>query len=354
MRAHRLFVIVLAAAGSGCLAIDAFDDVTRPAGSGAGGATSGTQSTAASLSTSSGPSCGNGVKDGTDECDGTDFGGATCATILAHPDAGGPLGCLSDCTINFEACMFCGDGACNNNEGCGEGAQKCEADCGVCPGCNNGQLDAGEQCDGALLGAGTCASATGHPESNGNLKCNGSCGFDTSECQFCGDGVKNNGEQCDGGDLGGATCASLTGHPEANGGVSCSGCTYQTACVFCGDGGCNNGEQCGTCGDCQFGPTCYARCCDYSLHPLACPDAGGCANWGKAVCGGVASSVSHNGQYVVAGTGCKVKCNNFSTWHNVGAAEGFSVPTCGASDASSYCSTHGGFDGVSVKSNLCP
>lgn len=347
-------VLSLGISGAGCMAIDDFADVHGSKGTGVGGASSVT-STGTSSTTGAGPSCGNGVKDAAEACDGTDFGGATCASATGHADAGGVLACDASCVVDVTACAFCGDGTCNNNEGCGEGAQNCEADCGVCAGCNNGQIDAGEQCDGANLNGATCASATGHGDAQGNLACNGSCGFDTSGCTFCGDGVKNNAEACDGGDLGGATCASLTGHGEANGTVSCAGCQYQTSCVFCGDGGCNNGEQCGTCGDCQNGPACYARCCDYSLQSLACSDAGGCVNWGKAVCGGVASAVQYNGQYVVAGTGCKVKCNNFSTWHNVGPAEGFNPPLCGAGEATTYCNQgHGGFDGVSVKSNLCP
>lgn len=357
----RLLALVACFGAAGCLALDDFEDIrASTTASGGSVATSTGALPSGTTSTSAGAGCGDGVKSASEACDGTDFGGETCATFLARPDAGGALACAppsagtSGCTIDATGCAYCGDAQCNNNEGCGEGAQKCEADCGVCPGCNNGQLDPGEPCDGANLNGATCASATAHGEAQGNLKCNGSCGFDASECVFCGDGVKNNGEQCDGGDLGGATCAALTGHPEANGGVSCAGCVYQTSCVFCGDGGCNNGEQCGTCGDCQVGPTCYARCCDYTLLSLACPDGGGCVNWGKAACGGVASSVSHNGTYVVAGTGCKVKCNSFTTWHNVGAAEGFSVPTCGAADANAYCATHGGFDGHSVKSNLCP
>ncbi|MFO0611759.1 MAG: hypothetical protein U0414_04165 [Polyangiaceae bacterium] len=342
--------IPCAAFAAGCLAIDDFDDVRASKGAGGGGATA--SASTASLSTSdstgasaSGPICGDGTKNGADACDGTDFGGATCATVTGHPDAGGSLSCTPACAIDGAACVFCGDGACNNNEGCGPGTQNCEADCGVCPGCNNGQIDAGEQCDGANLNGATCASATGHAEAQGTLKCTGGCGFDVSECQFCGDGARNNGEQCEGTDLGGATCASLSGHFEAEGSVGCSpSCTYTTACNMCGVGG----------------PSCYARCCNYfDLPGTTCSSAQACATWGNAQCGGsggVSSVNFANGQYQApVPTYCKVKCNSFSTWHNVGNAEGFNIPSCGAGDATTYCNMgHGGFDGHSVKSSNCP
>jgi hypothetical protein len=50
--------------------------------------------------------------------------------------------------------------------------------------CGNGTLDAGEQCDGANLNGGTCASA-GFPY-GGTLACGPGCAFDTSGCRTAG------------------------------------------------------------------------------------------------------------------------------------------------------------------------
>jgi hypothetical protein len=58
-------------------------------------------------------------------------------------------------------------------------------------GCGNGQLDAGEDCDGPdLLNGATCQS---RGFAGGQLACDASCHFDTSGCltQVCGNGIRN-------------------------------------------------------------------------------------------------------------------------------------------------------------------
>ncbi len=47
--------------------------------------------------------------------------------------------------------------------------------------CGNGQIDSGEQCDGANLGGNTCASVVG-TGSTGTLTCSGTCTFNTAQC----------------------------------------------------------------------------------------------------------------------------------------------------------------------------
>jgi len=49
------------------------------------------------------PGCGDGVRTGTEQCDGTDLGGATCATAVA-PGWVGTLACTSSCELDVAAC----------------------------------------------------------------------------------------------------------------------------------------------------------------------------------------------------------------------------------------------------------
>jgi len=74
-----------------------------------------------------------------------------------------------------------------------------------CPVCGNGNIDAGEQCDGSNLNGESCQS---QGYGAGTLGCTSSCVFNTSACTLCGNGFINLGEQCDGSNLNGETCAS--------------------------------------------------------------------------------------------------------------------------------------------------
>lgn len=101
------------------------------------------------------------------------------------------------------------------------------SDGGGTPGtCGNGALDAGEQCDGSLLGGQTCVTLG---FDGGELSCSDSCVLDTSGCSFgtCGNGVLDPDEDCDGTDFGGATCESL-GLP--SGALACADtCAFDTS-----------------------------------------------------------------------------------------------------------------------------
>ncbi len=99
--------------------------------------------------------CGNGTVDGTEACDGGALGGATCATLGF---ASGTLACTGSCTLDKSGCT----------------PSRPPDLCG-----NNG-IDAGESCDGTVLGAATCESLGFLL--GGTLACTPGCGFDVSGC----------------------------------------------------------------------------------------------------------------------------------------------------------------------------
>lgn len=219
------------------------------------------------------PTCvENGIREGAEPCDGTDFGGATCASVTGDATSGGALTCTAGCVIDSSrcapacppapaACETCNrNGVLDPGETCdgtafadtcvslgySTGTLKCDADCRldasecaaiVCV--LDGTKGAQEACDGTDFGGATCASATGNPASTGTLACQGDCSIDTSNCGSCnGDGVKNEAESCEGTDLGGATCANLLGAPHATGTPTCrANCTIDAS-------GCGDGKQC--------------------------------------------------------------------------------------------------------------
>jgi cysteine-rich repeat protein len=87
------------------------------------------------------PSCGNGTlnADKGEQCDGNQFGGKTCATILGDSKAVGSLVCTGACTIDASGCTippYCGDGKLNQaSEECDDGnttnGDGCNSSCKV-------------------------------------------------------------------------------------------------------------------------------------------------------------------------------------------------------------------------------
>ncbi|HOE82652.1 MAG TPA: hypothetical protein PK329_06805, partial [Myxococcota bacterium] len=212
--------------------------------------------------------CGNGKIDGYEQCDGSNFNGHTCKT---HGFGGGELSCTSACRFDMSACTApppnCGNGEIDRGEQC-DGAnlneKTCETlgfdggtlgctaaclfDTNACTApplpCGNGEIDRGEQCDGANLNDKTCAD---QGFVGGELGCTSTCQFDTSGCNNCGNGVIDDGEQCDGANLNDKTCAD---QGFVGGELGCtSTCQFDTSgCTNvepdCGNGVIDDDEQC--------------------------------------------------------------------------------------------------------------
>ncbi len=183
------------------------------------------------------PVCGDNNITGTEVCDGTNFNGATCASVTGNALMVGALSCADECSrIDSSACKMDLKDTCGDN-----------------------LLGKTEICDGELLPQGaTCASAMDDPDYEGTLKCK-DCQFDTSECtkieipENCnGEALDPDTEECDGEFfLDGASCDSYlkVEHGESDGSISCtkackidfSGCSLKPKC---GDNIVNGDEQC--------------------------------------------------------------------------------------------------------------
>ncbi len=112
------------------------------------------------------PVCGNGIIQTGEQCDGTNFGGKTCASV----NAATPNGSLK-CT----ACQLDASG--------------CSAPAPAVPVCGNGQLESGEECDGSAIGSKTCSSLG---FAGGTLACTAACKYNTIGCSFfCPAGTKD-------------------------------------------------------------------------------------------------------------------------------------------------------------------
>ncbi len=131
--------------------------------------------------------------------------------------------------------------------------------CPVCPGCGNGQVTMGEECDGSSLSGWQCQDA-GYL--NGDVTCTDQCGYDLSGCSeedpcaqgpgtpgcdtICGDGLLDTEEECDGEPAPGVTCITLGWD---GGTVGCSEeCELDSSDCFqekqCGNGQIDPGEDC--------------------------------------------------------------------------------------------------------------
>ena len=200
--------------------------------------------------------CGDqSIHVGVEVCDSDEIGDQSCEALGF---SGGVLLCAPDC-VNYdtEGCYACGDGNLDMGEQCdgaqlmgetcvsqgfNEGNLGCSALCTfdtsncVSYACGNDVIDGRDQCDGTDLGPATCAS---QGFGGGTLACTNGCTFDTNGCYACGDGAIDPGEECDTNQLGGATCQDLAmpGDTASGGMLACNACTLVVGtCTFCGDG----------------------------------------------------------------------------------------------------------------------
>ena len=215
--------------------------------------------------------CGNGTIDGSETCDGRSLGSATCESVVGA----GSTGYL----------------ACQDNCG-GYDTEGCTAPTT----CNNGALDPGEICDGALLNNATCESVVG-AGSTGTLKCAANCAdFDRSGCSsaaVCGDGVVAAKEECDRDKFNDMTCEKIVG-AGSRGNLSCtSSCRIDSsncsAASTCGNGVIDGRDVCD--GSALNGKTCADVLGAGSTGRLGCKD--NCAGYDISGC--TAASTCGNG-----------------------------------------------------------
>ncbi len=158
--------------------------------------------------------CGNGLLDPGEACDGANLNGNTCPSVDSAY-VGGTLNCLVNCQFDTSLCET--------------------------PTCGNGAMDAGEQCDGVLLGGQTCETVGAYI--GGTLYCSPTCAFDVTSCVplVCGDGIVSTGEFCDDGNTTtGDGCNALC---QVETGWACTG-SPSTCTQLCGNGILDSGENC--------------------------------------------------------------------------------------------------------------
>ena len=130
-----------------------------------------------------------------EQCDAPDWGtigSSSCSDYNAT--WGGSITC-NNCSYDLSACMYCGDGICNN----GETPATCSQDCAAPSiNCGNNKIEFPEECDGSNLNSQTCAT---QGYFGGTLSCYAKltpneCKFDTTNCNLCGNKTCDKGETC--------------------------------------------------------------------------------------------------------------------------------------------------------------
>jgi hypothetical protein len=121
------------------------------------------------------PTCGNGAIDAGEDCDGANFGGATCAS---EGFSSGTIACALDCTFDTSGCVLFM--------------------------CGNGTIEGTETCEGTDFGGATCVT---RGFTGGSLACT-DCAIVDTGCTRCGNNTREGAEVCDGTDIGTRTCVA--------------------------------------------------------------------------------------------------------------------------------------------------
>jgi hypothetical protein len=201
--------------------------------------------------TTTGPVCGNNVKEAGEVCDGTELGGATCASLGF---VSGTLGCSSSCqSFDTSGCVA---PACTTPATCPGADSECQART-----CVNGT------CGSTFVAAGTALSASAQVAGDCKRKvCDGAGGV-VSEDDAA--DVASDGNQC----TDDVCVNAATAHPAKAAGAACN----QNGGTICNGSGACVQPECAQPSDCPGPdwtcrtPTCSNGFCGASFAPNATP-----------------------------------------------------------------------------------
>ncbi len=239
--------------------------------------------------------CGDGAVAGQEGCDDGnllpgDGCSSSCQVEQGWTCSGSPSVCENLCgNGRLDEGEDCDDGNLSSGDGCSSSCQveegwTCSGSPSVCETlCGNGRLDDGEDCDGSNLGGASCTSIPGG-YSGGDLACSPGCRFDTVGCSLpgCGNGTIDSGEECDDGNSdNGDACLNnchaaicgdgyvWAGHEECDDGntVDSDACLNNCHAAICGDGYVWAGHE-----ECDDGNTVDSDACLSNCHAATCGD----------------------------------------------------------------------------------